>query len=61
MMLTESDHLDLHKGLRIRQGCYLDADTYLNKFRILAAKHSGQPAAPLAAPGETRFGTSSHR
>jgi len=49
-------------GTRHLQGCYLDVDTYLNKYRVLADRYDPQAAdACLAAPGESRFGTSSHR
>mmetsp|Transcript_4640 Transcript_4640/g.6952 ORF Transcript_4640/g.6952 Transcript_4640/m.6952 type:complete len:441 (+) Transcript_4640:1155-2477(+) len=50
-------------GNRHLQGCYLDIDTVLNKFRILSAMHQPKTQAMgiLGAPSETRCGTSSHR
>lgn len=62
-MLHGRNAFTSQSGERHLQGCYLDVDTYLNKFRTLT--HQVDPATAnaevLGAPGETRFGTSSHR
>ncbi|GBG29905.1 Trimethyllysine dioxygenase, partial [Hondaea fermentalgiana] len=45
-------------GARHLQGCYLDADTFLNKFRVMSTTMS-QDVDILGC--DERFGTSSHR
>lgn len=47
-------------GLRHLQGCYMDIDMVLNKYRLLSSQYR-KTEAPLGATGEFRLGNSSHR
>lgn len=60
-MLHGRDAFTSHEGVRMLQGCYLDVDTWLNKYRILSDAYATSPSDALGAPGEMRLGTSSFR
>jgi alpha-ketoglutarate-dependent taurine dioxygenase len=60
-MLHGRNAFTSENGKRHLQGCYLDVDTYLNKFRVLATKMEPELDGVIAGPNEARFGISSHR
>ena len=53
-------------GHRHLQGCYVSADDFLNRYRVLEAEHGGAEGSATNGitadfpPGERRSGTSSH-
>uniref|UniRef100_A0A7S3UXS5 TauD/TfdA-like domain-containing protein n=1 Tax=Aplanochytrium stocchinoi TaxID=215587 RepID=A0A7S3UXS5_9STRA len=64
-MLHGRDAFRSHQGVRHLQGCYNTIDDFLNKYRVLAFEYDPHPnvllGGGIAAYGEERVGTTSHR